>query len=101
MDHAINKVTLNTENLTEVQLRILKQIHFLSIEAMKTDCEIEFFEKSSMLMQQMAKALMNSNFGSSDEFNFDAIPYAKQALEYSMENLEDLLEGKIAEDFDH
>ena len=44
---------------------------------------------------------MNSNFGSSDEFNFDAIPYAKQALEYSMENLEDLLEGKIAEDFDH
>ena len=101
MDHAEKNVTLNTQNLTEKQLRILKQIHFLSIEAMKTDCEVEFFEKSSMLMQQMAKALMHSNFGGDDEFNFDKIPYAKQALEYSIENLEDLLEGKISEDFDH
>ena len=101
MDQAENKVTLNTRNLTEKQLRILKQIHFLTIEAMKTDCEVEFFEKSSMLMNQMAKALMHSNFGGADEFNFDKIPYAKQALEYSIENLEDLLEGKVSEDFDH
>lgn len=101
MDRAENKVTLNTQDLTEKQLRILKQIHFLSIEAMKTDCEVEFFEKSSMLMNQMAKALMHSHFGGADEFDFDKIPYAKQALEYSMENLEDLLEGKISEDFDH
>lgn len=80
------KLTINTENLSSEQVELLQEINFLSVELMKTDCEVSFFEKSSLLMKLMAKVIGQSNFGKADPF--EPIPYAKQALEYSIESLE-------------
>lgn len=96
-----NPITLNTESLTAEQERILKQIHFMTIDVMKTDCEVEFFEKSSMLMKLFCQSITKSHFGKVEDPSFETIPYAKQAIEYSLENLQDSLsEGEI-DDFDH
>lgn len=93
-------MTLNTETLNSEQLRLIRQIHYLSIEVLKTSCEIEFFEKSSLLMKMMANIVTKSNFGQV-ALGFEDIPYAKQALEYSIENLEASMESENLTDYDH
>lgn len=91
-----NKVYIELEasELTDQQVRLLKSINTMMEHVLTTDEESEFFEASAEAMRMCASLIKLSHFAG--ELELEGVPYADQALEYSMDVLnEHMTNSKI------
>ena len=93
------KIEIDTTDLKPQQIRLLRTVNALLTHVTKTDEEAEFFEASAQLMKQIASLIKQSTF--IERSGADPIPYAEQALEYSLDNLVDMIHGDDVISFDN
>lgn len=88
-----NKVIINFDEskLSAAQVRLIKTMNALLLHNMTTENEGEFFDSCAELMRVCAGIINQSKFPSEAKEN---IPYAKQAIEYSI----DILQEHVEED---
>lgn len=82
------QIHVDTRELEERQVRLIKTVNTLLTSLMTTENEGDFFEHTSEIMRTIATAVKHANF---TRANRGAIPYAEQALEYSIDTLTDEL----------
>ncbi len=89
--HQLNKnellLKLNVEEMNPTQIRLLKNITSLLTNVVSSDEEAEFFDTSSELFKKVAELVKHSQFAESNR----KINYGEQAIEYSIENLNETL----------
>ena len=84
---------INTEELSDHQIRLTKTINNLLNHVLTTDEEREYFTSSSELLRLVATAIKKSTFS---EENQKPIEYGQQALEYCVDILSDqIYEGEL------
>lgn len=79
-------ITVDAQELTSQQERLLKSVTTLLAHVMTTDEEADYFDSSSELMKLLAGAIKQANFTSIWRENTE-IPYSTQALEFCLDNL--------------
>lgn len=89
---ATNELILkyDSSELTPAQIRLIKRVHATLANVLTTDEESEYFEESAELLRICAHLIQNSHF-SDDKIRNQNIPYAEQAIEYSVECLQEQL----------
>jgi len=89
-----NEVTMkmNTEELSPVQVRLIKSIHALMANVLASDEEAEYFEASAELLKKTAELIKHANFAVEN----NNISYGDQAVEFSVDTLNETMdESKI------
>jgi hypothetical protein len=85
---SILNLQIDTSELSPAQVRLIKSLNSLLLGVITTDDEAEFFDDSAEAMRICASLIQQSHF--TQQFNADkAIPYADQALEYSIDILQE------------
>jgi hypothetical protein len=96
MTFGLNKKKINLEldatELTPEQIRLVKTLNSMLVHVLTTDEESEFFDGSAEFMKTAAKLIKQAHF-TTDLVDVDNIPYAEQALEYSMDILQEQICG--------
>lgn len=80
---------LNTEGMTPSQVRLIKTVHALLCNVLTTEEESEYFECSAELFQKAAEIVKHAQFAESKK----DMNYGEQAVEYSLDNLSETIEG--------
>jgi hypothetical protein len=95
------KLTLefDTAEMTPQQIRLIKSINMLLSNIIITDDESDYFESCAEMMKQIAAAVKQANFN--DFPPYEHIPYAEQALEYSIDNISGEIHSKKLNTFDN
>lgn len=93
------KIEIDTTGMQPNQVRLLKTINSLLSNVINSDDESEYFELSAELMKQIASAIKQSHFTS--DLKSNGIPYAEQALEYSMDLMHEHMAGKRVVSYDN
>lgn len=84
------KIELDAAELTPAQIRLIKSINSMLHHVLVTENEEEYFEGSAEFMRMCAALIKQAKF--TDELKGpDNIPYAQQALEYSMDVLNEYI----------
>ncbi len=96
----IMKLEIDTSELSPAQIRLLKSIHSMASQVMTSENESDYFEGSTEVMRLCASMIMEANF-SKNAKSRSAIPYAEQALEYSVSILEDYVSSKKVVNYDN
>jgi hypothetical protein len=78
-------LTLDIEELTPAQVRLIKSVHSTLAHVLTTENEGEYFEASAEIMKICASLIKQSHFANTGKK--EKIAYADQALEYSMDML--------------
>ena len=79
------QIELDATEMTPAQIRMIKTINVMLAQVITTEDESEYFEKSAEAMRLCASLVKQAHFAT--DLQFDGIPYADQALEYSMDVL--------------
>ena len=89
------KIELETTELKAHQIRLIRSINAMLEHVCKCDDEDEYFEASAELLRMCAGLISKANFN--EEIKKGAsIPYAQQALEYSIDVLQEyMVESKV------
>ncbi|MAX67950.1 MAG: hypothetical protein CME66_13520 [Halobacteriovoraceae bacterium] len=87
MSTPAKKLTLeiDTNELSEHHLRLIKSINSLMTHVLTTQSEEDYFEGSSDLLRLVANAIKKAKFSENNQ----QIEYAQQALEFCVDNLSD------------
>lgn len=85
-------IQLDATELSPAQVRLIKSLNTIVSHVLTTDDESEFFEGSAECMRLCASLIKQSHFAQ-DLKDQDQIPYADQAIEYSMDVLQESMEG--------
>lgn len=93
-------LTLDVSELNSNQIRLIRSINTMLTHVLTTDDECDYFDGSSELLRMVASAVKQANFTSDFKFQ-NNIPYAEQALEFSMENLQDHISGNKVVSYDN
>jgi len=91
---------IDTRGLTPAQVRLIRSINSLLLHVMKTSDESEFFDGSAEFMRLCASLIKQSFFANQLNANED-ISYAAQALEYSMDMLQEFVEEQKVVQYDN
>ena len=83
---------VETHDLSPMQVRLLKHTHTLLIHVLAAETEEEYFEASAQLLKQSAQIVKHANFA---ESNKGKIAYGDQAVEYSVDGLNEAMESGI------
>jgi hypothetical protein len=86
-----NQVELSLEGISESQKRLLKSLHHTIVHILTTKEESEYFEGSAEVMRMVASIIKQASFNTQLGIN-QKIPYAEQALEFSIDVLNDHIE---------
>jgi hypothetical protein len=87
------KIEIDATELTPKQIRSVKSVMSMMEHVLTTDDESEFFEGSAELMRMIATLIKQSSF--SEEYSKNkSISYSDQALEYSVDMLQDFISDK-------
>jgi hypothetical protein len=93
-------IELDAAELSPAQIRLVKSLNHMLTHVLSTDDEEDFFEGSAECMRMCASLIKQANFA--EEFkDADNIPYAEQALEYSMDVLQDHIGNSKVTSFDN
>jgi hypothetical protein len=99
--HQLNKneilIKLNVEAMSSTQIRLLKNITSLLTNVVSADEEAEFFEMSSELFKKVAELVKHSQFAETNR----QMNYGMQAVEFSVENLNETLESRNLNNIDN
>ena len=90
-------IKLNIEDLSPTQVRLLKSITTLLSTVVSADEEGEFFDTSSELFKKVAELVKHAQFAEKNR----NINYGEQAVEYSIDNLNETLEGSNLQNMDN
>ncbi len=90
-------IKLNTEEMTPTQVRLLKSVTSLLTNVVSADEESEYFEASSELFKKVAELVKHAQFA----HNNKKMNYGEQAVEYSIDNLNDTLENQNLRNIDN
>jgi hypothetical protein len=82
------KIEIDGSELTPQQIRLVKSLNTMLTHVLLTENEEEYFEGSAEFMRMCAALIKQARFTEElkDQSN---IPYAQQALEYSVDVLQD------------
>ena len=83
-------IEIDTETLNPAQIRLLKSLNAVLTHVMKAEDEAEYFDGSAELMRLCASLIQQSKFPVMLE-NHGEIAYADQALEFSVDVLQDYI----------
>ena len=81
---------IETEGLDQEQIRLLKSLNCLLQYVVKTQNESEFFSGSAEALRICASLIKRSQF-IEGLHRADNVPYAEQALEYSIDVLQEYI----------
>ena len=90
-------IKLNVEEMTPRQVRLVKNITSLLTSVVSADEESEFFDSSSELFKKVAELVKHSQFAESNR----KINYGEQAVEFSIENLNETLAASNLHNIDN
>lgn len=93
-------LSLDVSSLNHAQIRLLRSINSLLLHAFTTENEGEYFESSSELIKLCALSIQQANFNQQLSKKMQ-IPYATQALEFSLDNLTENMESNKLLFFDN
>jgi hypothetical protein len=89
-------IEIDATEMTESQVRMIKTINAMLAHVLTTEEEGEFFDGSAEAMRMCAALIKQAHFAT--DLQFDGIPYADQALEYSMDILsEHMVNSKVVQ----
>lgn len=94
------QITFDTSELTPSQVRLVRSINVMLKNVLISDQENEFFEGSAELMRLCAALIKQSRF-TDDIMRASNIPYAEQALEYSVDALQDVISNARVVHYDN
>jgi hypothetical protein len=92
-------ISIDVTELNDAQVRLIRTINTMLTHVMSTEEEDEFFDSSAELMKLMGTAVKQANFNSYMK-KINSIPYAEQALEFSLDSFTENMQKKII-DFDN
>lgn len=99
-NNTILNLQIDTSELTPTQVRLIKSLNSLLLGVVTTDNEAEYFDDSAEAMRLCASLIQQSHF--TQQFNSDkAIPYADQALEYSIDVLQEQVSSSKVVTYDN
>ncbi len=81
-------IKIDHEGLGPAQVRLVKSLNSILIHVLKAENEDEYFDGSAELMRLCASLIKQSKFPRELE-NQGNIPYSDQALEFSMDVLQE------------
>lgn len=81
-------IEVDITGMSAAQIRLVRRISALISQVGTTESEETFFESSAELMRTCASLVQQSQF-INDKNQISEIPYAQQALEYSMDLLQE------------
>ncbi len=90
-------IKLNVEEMNPTQVRLIKNITALLTSVVSADEEAEFFDSSSELFKKVAELVKHSQFAEANR----KINYGEQAVEYSIDNLNESLDGQSLHNIDN
>jgi hypothetical protein len=93
-------IEIDTTNLDASQIRLIKSMSILIPQVLKTASEQEFFDGSAEFMRLCASIIKQTKFSESQKKLSD-IPYANQALEYSIDILEEHMQKASVVTYDN
>ncbi len=97
---ATMKIEFDTTELTPQQLRLVKSINSMLQSILTTDEEEEYFENSAEFMRMCAAVIKQARFTENLK-GAGNIPYAQQALEYSMDVLSECITNSKVVTYDN
>lgn len=90
-------IKLNIEDMSPTQVRLLKSITALLSSVVSADEEGEYFDTSSELFKKVAELVKHAQFADKNR----NINYGEQAVEYSIDNLNETLSGNGVHNMDN
>ena len=100
VDQKIATISLDTADLKVQHVRLIRSIVTMLGHVLSTDDEAEYFDGSAELMSMIASAIKQAKF--SEELSSpDGIPYAQQAIEFSMDSVAQKLLNPKGINFDN
>lgn len=82
------QLEIDTSEMTPAQVRLIKRMNTMLTHVLTATTEDKFFEGSAELMRVCASLIQQARF-TDDQKCVSKIPYAEQALEYSMDILQE------------
>jgi hypothetical protein len=94
------KIEFDGSELTPQQIRLVKSLNTMLAHVLLTENEEEYFEGSAEFMRMCAALIKQARFTEElkDQSN---IPYAQQALEYSVDVLQDYVAASKVVNYDN
>lgn len=99
LEQKILQIDVDVEKLAPHQIRLIRSVNSLLSNVLVTDDEEDFFETSYELMQAVASAVKQANFNKDNKHS--EIHYATQALEFSIDALNDKIQNNDIVSFDN
>ncbi|WP_372655839.1 hypothetical protein [Halobacteriovorax sp.] len=93
-------IEMDTAELTQSQIRLIKSVNMMLQHVLVTDDEEEFFSGSAEFMRMCASIIKKAHFAE-DLKGINDIPYAQQALEYSMDILQEHISSSSVINYDN
>ncbi|MBT3585414.1 MAG: hypothetical protein HN509_10950 [Halobacteriovoraceae bacterium] len=90
-EEKVETIKIDTEDMAESHIRILRTLTSILSHVVTTDDEAEFFEGSAEALRLCASLVKQAKFTKGFR-GMDGVPYSKQALEYSLEVLQEQIE---------
>ena len=101
--HSKNKekvfIEIDASELTPAHKRILKTLNTLLQQVLTTESEGEYFEGSAEIMRQCASLIKQARF--IDNEKLSSTPYAEQAIEFSMDILQEHISNTRVINYDN
>lgn len=91
---------IDVTEMSAAQIRLVKRLGALASQVGSTHDEETYFESSAELIRACAALIKQSKF-SDDQMKVSEIPYAEQALEYSMDLLQEHMSGARVVTYDN
>jgi hypothetical protein len=82
------KIEIDGSELTPQQVRLIKSINAMLAHVLVTENEEEYFEGSAEFMRMCAALIKQAHFTENLK-GINNVPYAQQALEYSLDVLQE------------
>lgn len=90
-------IKLNIEEMSPRQVRLVKSITALLTSVVSSDEESEYFDSSSELFKKVAELVKHSQFAETNR----NINYGEQAVEYSIDNLNESIDDNKLHNIDN
>ncbi len=94
------KIEIDGSELTPQQVRLIKSINTMLAHVLVTENEEEYFEGSAEFMRMCAALIKQAHFTENLK-GINNIPYAQQALEYSMDVLNEYITNAKVVSYDN
>lgn len=90
-------IKMDTQDLTPTQVRLIKSINSLLVHVLTADEEDEYFEFSAQFLKKAAEAIKHGHFAAQN----GRMAYGEQAVEFSVDFLNEVLDQRRLDNIDN